>query len=110
MATTALVVEILVAGLLALAWLLVIPTIVLFPVEARSVAEELKELSGYSLVLGGIVLAAAYTLGWLVNGVTYFIAHWSYRRFLQKQIVGVKCTDDPVLSQPQTTILESYRF
>lgn len=104
MATTALVVEILVAGLLALAWLLVIPAIFLFPAEAQSVAETLKEFSDYSLVLGGIVLAAAYTLGWLVNGITYLVAHLTYRKSLQHQVIGRSCTES-LYKELRTTVL-----
>jgi hypothetical protein len=92
MATTAFVVEILVAGLLAMVWLLMVPVTLLFPSEARALAEELKNFSGYSLLLGFIVLAVAYTLGWLINSVTYWIAYLSYRRTLQRQIIGRQCT------------------
>lgn len=104
MTTTAFVVEILVAGLLAMVWLLMAPVALLFPSEARALTQELKNFSGYSLLLGFIVLAVAYTLGWLINSVTFWIAHLSYRRTLQRQVIGRKCTRE-IYEDLRTTVL-----
>lgn len=92
MATTALVVEILVAGLLAAIWLIGLPMALLFPEETSRFLSSIQEFSGYSLLVGSMVLAVAYPLGWLLNAVSYAPAVGLYRRSLQVEVFGVNCT------------------
>ena len=104
MATTALIVEILFGGLLAMAWMIVVPLCLLFPIEAREVISGIKALSGYSLLLGATALAAAYALGWLVNLLTYHIAQLSYRKNLLRQVVGSQC-DSNLYERLRTAVI-----
>lgn len=92
MATTALVVEILVAGLLATVWIIGIPVLLLFPTESERMVRGLLGGTSFSILLGLGVLAIAYPLGWLVNAVTSGVALVTYRRSLQRRIFGIGCT------------------
>lgn len=92
MATTALVVEILVAGLLAATWLIGLPMALLFPEETSRFLSGVQGLPGYSLLVSFMVLAVAYPLGWLLNAISYALAVGLYRRSLQIEVFGVGCT------------------
>ncbi|MES1244399.1 MAG: hypothetical protein ABUT39_22535 [Acidobacteriota bacterium] len=94
MATTALVVEILVSGLLAMAWIVGVPLMLLFPEMFGRGLSNFKEFSGYSVLLGLLVLAVAYPLGWLVNFFTYAVAKWTYRKTLLREVFGRDVTSD----------------
>jgi hypothetical protein len=82
MSTTGAVAEILVAGLLALLWL--IGGFSLFDQEGAAKLLTLNLSSGSAV----LVLAFSYQLGWIVNSVTYWMARHSYFESLRVRVLG----------------------
>lgn len=109
MATTAAVVEILAAGLLALLWAVILPAMALFPDLQSSSNRLLQSFSPYSTLVVLIGLSIAYPLGWLVNAITYELAKLTYRKELLAEVLGRNCTDQ-MLSELKAVFTTSKDF
>jgi hypothetical protein len=89
MATTALIVEVLVVGVMALIW--IVGTLALLvPVPAEGVHTFMSFIRDFIPLLLLPVLAVTYTAGWLVNFFTERALKWLFEERLRDQEFGDK--------------------
>ncbi|MDJ0774186.1 MAG: hypothetical protein QNJ49_12310 [Mastigocoleus sp. MO_167.B18] len=86
MATTALIVEIIVVGIFSSIWLLllVFKCYSLDPFSTLNWLSQYKDWSTFFLV---IFLAVCYQLGWLINGLSYFISKRTFNKVIRDKIL-----------------------
>lgn len=87
MATTAAIVEILVAGFLALIWLAMLIVSQANPVQVVKINGLFERYKDYNAVVLLGVLALSYQLGWIVNACTYWLGK-VYMVPLRRRVFG----------------------
>lgn len=87
MQTTALVVEILVIGLLALIGLVLV-YFGISGMQPQGILKILIELKDYMAILILVVFAVSYQLGWLVNSIAYYFVKHTYMESVRSMVLG----------------------
>lgn len=85
MATTALIVEILVIGTFALVWVALF-VIKIFGVDASLVSAWLVQYKDWSTGIILMSIAIAYQLGWSVNQLSYFFARNTFNKKIRMRV------------------------